>query len=95
MLVSVFIWRIAACSSTGIYIGDKFYGRFMLTPFVLSRSFHATGYYTWFTRCSKHKDYYKILGVPKDASQDDIKKAFHSVSIITVQLILRHSKAFS
>jgi preprotein translocase subunit Sec63 len=27
------------------------------------------------------KDYYKILGVPKDASQDDIKKAFHSVSI--------------
>lgn len=63
------------CSSTGIYIGDKFYGRFMLTPFVLSRSFHATGH-----RCSKHKDYYKILGVPKDASQDDIKKAFHSLA---------------
>lgn len=27
------------------------------------------------------KDYYKILGVTKDASQDDIKKAFQSVSI--------------
>jgi len=63
------------CSSTGIYIGDKFYGRFILTPFVLSRSFHATGH-----RCSEHKDYYKILGVPKDASQDDIKKAFHSLA---------------
>jgi hypothetical protein len=35
------------------------------------------------------KDYYKILGVPRDASQDDIKKAFHSVSITTVQLISR------
>uniref|UniRef100_A0A0D9WNB3 CR-type domain-containing protein n=1 Tax=Leersia perrieri TaxID=77586 RepID=A0A0D9WNB3_9ORYZ len=28
---------------------------------------------------SPEKDYYKILGVPKDASQDDIKKAFHSL----------------
>jgi len=36
------------------------------------------------------KDYYKILGVPKDASQDDIKEAFHSVNIITVQNILRY-----
>jgi len=54
MLISVFFWRIAACSSTGIYIGDKFYGRFMLTPFVLSRSFHATGYYTGFT----HHNYF-------------------------------------
>ena len=40
--------------------------------------------------CSIDKDYYKILGVPKDASQDDIKKAFHSVSFITVQNILRY-----
>ncbi|KAL6861808.1 hypothetical protein ACP4OV_017508 [Aristida adscensionis] len=31
-------------------------------------------------RCSMDKDYYKILGVPKDASQDDIKKAFHSLA---------------
>ncbi|XP_062228459.1 chaperone protein dnaJ 1, mitochondrial-like [Phragmites australis] len=63
------------CSSTGIYIGDRCYGRFMLTSFVLSRFFHATGHC-----CSIHKDYYKILGVPKDASQDDIKKAFHSLA---------------
>lgn len=65
MLVSVFIWRIAACSSTGIYIGDKFYGRFMLTPFVLSRSFHATGYYTWFTHHNyfcNHKGQLNIYG---------------------------------
>lgn len=47
----------------------------MLIPFVWSRSFHATDH-----RCSKHKDYYKILGVPKDASLDDIKKAFHSLA---------------
>lgn len=48
----------------------------MLTSlFVLSRSFHATGQH-----CSIEKDYYKILGVPKDASQDDIKKAFHSLA---------------
>ena len=40
--------------------------------------------------CSIEKDYYKILGVPKDASHDDIKKTFHSVSIITVQNILRY-----
>ncbi|CAL5051855.1 unnamed protein product [Urochloa decumbens] len=65
----------APCSSTGVYIGDKYYGQFMLTSFVLSRSFHATGH-----RCSVDKDYYKILGVPKDASQDDIKKAFHSLA---------------
>ncbi|AQL01061.1 Chaperone protein dnaJ 1 mitochondrial [Zea mays] len=64
-----------SCSSTGIYISNKFYDRFMLIPFVWSRSFHATDH-----RCSKHKDYYKILGVPKDASQDDIKKAFHSLA---------------
>ena len=29
------------------------------------------------------RDYYKILGVTKDASQDDIKKAFQSVSILS------------
>lgn len=27
------------------------------------------------------QDYFEVLGVPKDASQDDIKKAFHAVSI--------------
>uniref|UniRef100_K3XWU4 CR-type domain-containing protein n=1 Tax=Setaria italica TaxID=4555 RepID=K3XWU4_SETIT len=72
---STWIRPDAPCSFTGIYIGDKYYGRFMLTSSVLSRSFHATGH-----RCSIDKDYYKILGVPKDASQDDIKKAFHSLA---------------
>ncbi|KAL6605951.1 hypothetical protein ACP70R_041604 [Stipagrostis hirtigluma subsp. patula] len=56
-------------SSSGTYIGDRCYGRFMFTSFVLSSH-----------RCSMDKDYYKILGVPKDASQDDIKKAFHSLA---------------
>ncbi|KAG8076839.1 hypothetical protein GUJ93_ZPchr0006g42090 [Zizania palustris] len=60
------------CSSSGIYIGDKCYGQFTSTSFALIRSFHATGPHS-----SPEKDYYKILGVPKDASQDDIKKAFH------------------
>jgi len=55
-----------------MYIDDKYYGRFMRSSFISSRSFHATGHC-----CSIEKDYYKILGVPKDASQDDIKKAFH------------------
>ncbi|KAF0902737.1 hypothetical protein E2562_019082 [Oryza meyeriana var. granulata] len=63
------------CSSSSIYIGDKCCGRFMLTSFASSRSFHATGQHS-----SPEKDYYKILGVPKDASQDDIKKAFHSLA---------------
>uniref|UniRef100_A0A453R4H7 J domain-containing protein n=1 Tax=Aegilops tauschii subsp. strangulata TaxID=200361 RepID=A0A453R4H7_AEGTS len=31
-------------------------------------------------RYSMEKDYYKILGVTKDASQDDIKKAFQSLA---------------
>ena len=30
---------------------------------------------------AERKDYYKILGVKKDASDDDIKKAFRKLSI--------------
>uniref|UniRef100_A0A0E0HMR4 CR-type domain-containing protein n=1 Tax=Oryza nivara TaxID=4536 RepID=A0A0E0HMR4_ORYNI len=70
---SKWIRHSTPCSSSGIYIGDKCYGRFMLTSFTLSRSFHATGQHS-----SPEKDYYKILGVPKDASQEEIKRAFHS-----------------
>ncbi|CAM0913766.1 unnamed protein product [Alopecurus aequalis] len=71
------IWNRAStpCSSSGTYIADRGYGRSMLTSSVLSRFFHSTGYHR-----SMEKDYYKILGVPKDASQDDIKKAFHSLA---------------
>lgn len=29
--------------------------------------------------CAVECDYYETLGVPKNASQDDIKKAFHAV----------------
>ncbi|XP_025813509.1 chaperone protein dnaJ 1, mitochondrial isoform X2 [Panicum hallii] len=72
---STWVRQNAPCSSTGMYIGDKYNGRFMLLSFISSRSFHATGHC-----CSIDKDYYKILGVPKDASQDDIKKAFHSLA---------------
>uniref|UniRef100_A0ACD5VCT7 Uncharacterized protein n=2 Tax=Avena sativa TaxID=4498 RepID=A0ACD5VCT7_AVESA len=72
---SIWIRPSTPCSSSGTSIADRFYGRSMLSSSVLSRFFHSTG-----QRCSMEKDYYKILGVPKDASQDDIKKAFHSLA---------------
>lgn len=40
-----------------------------------NRSFHATG-----ICCAINRDYYEMLGVPKGASQDDIKKAFHGLA---------------
>ncbi|CAA6673168.1 unnamed protein product [Spirodela intermedia] len=39
------------------------------------RCFRATG-----VCCAAESDYYETLGVPKNASQDDIKKAFHALA---------------
>ncbi|XP_010227852.1 chaperone protein dnaJ 1, mitochondrial isoform X2 [Brachypodium distachyon] len=70
---SILIRLCTPCSSSGT--ADRCYGRSTLTSSVPSRFFHSTGQH-----CSMQKDYYKILDVPKDASQDDIKKAFHSLA---------------
>ncbi|MCL7028734.1 hypothetical protein MKW94_030403 [Papaver nudicaule] len=40
--------------------------------FLRKRYFHATGL------CQR--DFYEVLGVPKDANRDDIKKAFHALA---------------
>ncbi|KAG0503756.1 hypothetical protein HPP92_003828 [Vanilla planifolia] len=39
------------------------------------RSFHATG-----SSYIRERDYYEILGIPKDAAVEDIKKAFHNLA---------------
>ncbi|XP_060962764.1 chaperone protein dnaJ 1, mitochondrial isoform X3 [Cannabis sativa] len=39
------------------------------------RYFYASGFY-----CSPERDYYEILGVPRNASRDEIKKAFHALA---------------
>uniref|UniRef100_A0A453R491 Chaperone protein dnaJ 1, mitochondrial n=1 Tax=Aegilops tauschii subsp. strangulata TaxID=200361 RepID=A0A453R491_AEGTS len=64
-----------ACSSSGTHVADRCFGPSTFTSSGPSRFFHSTG-----QRYSMEKDYYKILGVTKDASQDDIKKAFQSLA---------------
>ncbi|CAL9182331.1 unnamed protein product [Musa hybrid cultivar] len=56
-------------------IGEGTHDFMRLRTFLLSRFFHATG------PCyAIEQDYYEILGIPQDASLDDIKKAFHALA---------------
>ncbi|KAE8775947.1 chaperone protein dnaJ 1, mitochondrial [Hordeum vulgare] len=73
---SAWIRPSTPCSSSGTYVADRCFGQSAFTSSIRSRFFHSTGC----QRYSMEKDYYKILGVTKDASQDDIKKAFQSLA---------------
>ncbi|KAI4976185.1 hypothetical protein ZWY2020_049792 [Hordeum vulgare] len=72
---SAWIRPSTPCSSSGTYVADRCFGRSAFTSSIRSRFFHSTG-----QRYSMEKDYYNILGVTKDASQDEIKKAFQSLA---------------
>ncbi|XP_020173120.1 chaperone protein dnaJ 1, mitochondrial isoform X1 [Aegilops tauschii subsp. strangulata] len=72
---SAWIRPSTPCSSSGTHVADRCFGPSTFTSSGPSRFFHSTG-----QRYSMEKDYYKILGVTKDASQDDIKKAFQSLA---------------
>ena len=50
-----------------------------------SKNFHTS------SSLLEPKDYYKILGVPKNASQNEIKKAYFNVSMIVFDLFLQSS----
>ncbi|XP_062074409.1 chaperone protein dnaJ 1, mitochondrial [Humulus lupulus] len=57
------------------YCGSAFAGTVGLGSSFRKRYFHASGFY-----CSPERDYYEILGVPQNASRDEIKKAFHALA---------------
>ncbi|XP_074591547.1 chaperone protein dnaJ 1, mitochondrial isoform X1 [Curcuma longa] len=76
--ISPFVRAISHLSTryeANLGIARRTHDLLRLKRVLLSQSFHATG------PCHAiEKDYYEILGVPKNASLDDIKKAFHALA---------------
>ncbi|XP_073002424.1 chaperone protein dnaJ 1, mitochondrial isoform X2 [Typha latifolia] len=76
--VSPFIRAISHLSPLHKYClnaAERHCNRFGSNEFLPNRLFHATG-----LRYAIEKDYYEILGVSKDATRDDVKKAFRSLA---------------
>lgn len=74
LLARVSAFRAEALHSCGFVVGKP--ADYATTRMALGdRYIHATGF-----RSSSEQNYYEILGVPENASRDDIKKAFHALA---------------